>query len=52
MSIYIYFCLYIFRNEIDGKQYMEQLMTKQNASLTSENSNSGLPEEVSLDSSL
>lgn len=33
------------RNEIEGKQYMEQLMTRQNASLASENSSSGLIEE-------
>lgn len=40
--MYLYFC----RNEIEGKQYMEQLMTRQNASLASENSSSGLIEEV------
>jgi len=34
------------RNEIEGKQYMDQLMTRQNASLASENSSSGLIEEV------
>ncbi|CAI6352670.1 unnamed protein product [Macrosiphum euphorbiae] len=33
------------RNEIEGKQYMDQLMTRQNASLASENSSSGLIEE-------
>lgn len=42
ICIYLYFC----RNEIEGKQYMEQLMTRQNASLASENSSSGLIEEV------
>lgn len=41
-----------FRNEIEGKQYMEQLMTRQNASLASENSSSGLSEEVSLNKNL
>jgi len=39
---YFYFC----RTEIEGKQYMDQLMTRQNASLASENSSSGLIEEV------
>ncbi|XP_025191961.1 stress response protein NST1-like [Melanaphis sacchari] len=33
------------RNEVEGKQYLDQLMTKQNASLASENSSSGLIEE-------
>lgn len=42
----------IFRNEIEGKQYMEQLMTRQNASLASENSSSGLSEEVSLNENI
>lgn len=49
--MYIHVCIF-FRNEIDGKQYMEQLMTRQNASLASENLSSGLPEEVSLDKNL
>lgn len=39
---------YCFRNEIEGKQYMDQLMKRQNASLASENSNSLLSEEVSF----
>lgn len=44
---YIYaFVFFIFRIEVDGKQYMEQLTSKQNASLVTMNSSSGLPEEV------
>jgi len=42
ICVYICFC----RNEIEGKQYMDQLMTRQNASLASENTSSGLIEEV------
>lgn len=37
--------MFFYRNEIEGKQYMDQLMTRQNASLASESS-SGLTEEV------
>lgn len=37
-----------FRNEIDGKKYMEQLQSRQNAYLASENSSSGTSEEVRL----
>jgi len=38
--------VYIFRFENDGKQYVDQLMMRQKASLASENSSSGLSEEV------
>lgn len=47
LEIYVYIYDFFFcRNEIEGKQYMDQLMTRQNASLASENSSSVLSEEV------
>lgn len=43
MYVYIF-----FRNDIEGKHYMDQLMTRQTTWLASENSRYGLSEEVNI----